>query len=182
LLFQVALEATMKTLILSAVAAVTVALVAPRAEAKLAAVYASGHAGMQNEGTNDPGFGFMLGGRVLIFDGYADYTRFNQYESVSRGILGLRGGFGERLRLVLRAGVGGIREEGGALTGPMGVPGRTGGVARAGAAVEAAINPLLYLGFGFDTEHYRFPGNTLGIPSEGSDVFAALRATFELGI
>jgi hypothetical protein len=78
--------------------------------------------------------------------------------------------------------VGGIREEGGALTGPMGAPGRTGGVARAGAAIETAVTPLLYLGFGFDTEHYRFASNTIGIPTEGSDVFAALRATFELGI
>lgn len=172
----------MKKQLFTAVAAVTVALLASRADAKVAAVYASGHAGVQNEGTNDPGFGFMLGGRVLIFDGYADYTRFNERESVSRGILGLRGGFGNNLRLVLRAGVGGIREEGGALTGPMGAPDRTGAVARAGAAVEAAINPLLYLGFAFDTEHYRFAENASGIPTEGSDVFAALRATFELGL
>ena len=173
----------MKKQLLSTVAAVTVALIAARADAKVAAVYASGHAGVQNEGNGEPGLGFMLGGRVLIFDGYADYTRFGERESVSRGIVGLRGGFGQDLRLVLRGGAGAIREEGGALTGPLlGMSDRTGGVVRAGVALEAAVNPLLYLGFGLDTEHYRFASNTVGMPTEGSDVFAALRATFELGI
>jgi hypothetical protein len=176
------LEATMKKPLLATVAAVTVTLLASVADAKVAAVYASGHAGLQNEGTNDPGLGFMLGGRILIFDGYADYTRFGERESVSRGILGLRGGFGHDLRLVLRGGAGAIREEGGALTGPLGAPNRTGGVVRLGVALEAPVNPLLYLGFGFDTEHYRFASNTVGMPTEGSDLFAALRATFELGI
>ena len=172
----------MKTLLLATVAAVTVAFLPSRADAKVAAVYAGGHAGMQNEGANDPGLGLMLGARVLIFDGYADFTRFGERESVSRGILGLRGGFGSDLRLVLRGGAGAIREEGGALTGPLAASNRTGVVVRAGAAVEAAINPLLYLGFGLDAEHYRFASDTPGVPSEGSDVFAALRATFELGI
>jgi hypothetical protein len=181
LLFPVALEVVMKKVLLSVVAAVTIALVAPRADAKVAAVYASGHAGLQNE-AGDPGLGFTLGGRIFIFDGYADFTRFGERESVSRGIVGLRGGFGQDLRLVLRGGAGAIREEGGALTGPMATVERTGGVVRAGIALEAAVNPLLYLGFGLDTEHYRFASNSLGMPTEGSDVFAALRATFELGI
>jgi hypothetical protein len=173
----------MNKLLLSAVAAVTVALLASRADAKVAAVYAGGHAGVQNEGNGDPGLGFTLGGRVFIFDGYADYTRFGERESVTRGIVGLRGGFGQDLRLVLRGGAGAIREEGGALTGPMATSAdRTGGVVRAGVALEAAVNPLLYLGVGVDTEHYRFASNSLGMPTEGSDVFAALRATFELGI
>jgi hypothetical protein len=172
----------MKKLLLTTVAAVTVALLASRADAKVAAIYASGHAGMQNEGTSDPGLGFMLGGRIFIFDGYADFTRFGERESVSRGILGLRGGFGDDVRLVLRGGAGAIREEGGALSGPLAISERTGGVVRAGVAVEAAVNPLLYLGLGLDTEHYRFASNALGMPTEGSDIFAALRATFELGL
>jgi hypothetical protein len=172
----------MNKAILGTVAAVTLTLLATRAEAKAVAVYASGHAGVQNDSRTDTGLGFTLGGRIFLFDGYADFTRFGERESVSRGIVGLRGGFGDDLRLVLRAGAGAIREEGGALTGPLSAANRTGGVVRAGVALEAAVNPLLYLGFGIDTEHYRFATDTPGSPTEGSDVFAALRATFELGL
>jgi hypothetical protein len=172
----------MKKAILVTVAAVTVALLASRAEAKAVAVYASGHAGLQNDSRSDAGLGFTVGGRIFVFDGYADYTRFGEREAVSRGIVGLRGGVGDDLRLVLRGGVGAIREEGGALSGPLSAANRTGAVARAGIAVEAAVNPLLYLGFGIDTEHYRFANDVPGAPSSGSDVFAALRATFEIGI
>jgi len=173
----------MKKLMLSFVAAVTLVLVASRADAKVAAVYAAGHGGMQNNGTSEPGLGFMLGARLLIFDGYVDYTGFGQGESVSRGVLGLRGGFGSGdFRLVLRAGGGTIHEERGALTGPAGAPSRTGGVARLGAALEGEINPVLYLGFAVDGESYLFANNNLGIPTQGSDIFASLRLTFELGI
>jgi opacity protein-like surface antigen len=173
----------MKKLLLAAVAAVTLAFSAAPASAKVAAVYATGQGGLQNNGATDPGLGFELGGRVLIFDGYIDYTGFGQGQSVSRGILGLRGGFGGGgYRLVLRGGAGTIHEDGGALTGPLGAPARTGGVARIGAAFEGAVNPLLYLGFGVDGETYKFADNALGIPSEGSDIFATLRLTFELGI
>jgi hypothetical protein len=173
----------MKKLFLSVVAAAAIALAAMPAQAKIAAVYASGLGGFQNNGTSDPGIGLMLGARLLIFDGYVDYTSFGQGETVSRGILGLRGGFGSRdLRLVLRGGVGTIHEERGALTGPAGAPSRTGGVARLGAAIEGAINPVLFLGFGFDGETYSLPATVLGAPERGSDVFATLHLTFELGV
>jgi hypothetical protein len=177
------LEAVMKKLLLAAMAAVTIAFSATQADAKIAAVYATGQGGVQNSGTNDPGLGFELGGRVLIFDGYVDYTGFGQGQSVSRGIVGLRGGFsGDSYRLVLRGGVGTIHEEGGALTGPLEATGRTGGVARLGAAIEGVINPVLYLGFGVDGERYRFASGGPGVPRDGSDIFATLRLTFELGI
>jgi opacity protein-like surface antigen len=173
----------MKKLLLAAVAAITVALAACPADAKVAAVYATGQGGVQNNGTSDPGLGFELGGRVLIFDGYVDYTGFGQGQSVSRGILGLRGSFGAGgYRLVLRGGGGTIHEEGGALTGPLGAPARTGAVGRLGVAFEGEVNPVLFLGFGVDGESYRFADNSLGIPSSGSDIFATLRLTFELGI
>jgi hypothetical protein len=173
----------MKKLLLAAVAMALIAFFPTRADAKVAAVYASGMGGLQNSGESSPGLGLMLGARVLIFDGYLDYTGFGAGESVSRGILGLRGGFGSKeLRLVLRGGFGGIHEENGALTGPAGAPSRTGGVVRAGAALEAAINPLTYVGFGFDAERYQFPANNLGIATGGTDIFASLRLTFELGI
>jgi hypothetical protein len=175
-------EATMKRLILGVVAAVTVALTAPRADAKLAAVYGSGFAGFMSENTHDAGLGLMAGARIFIFDGYIDYTNFAPHESVSRAILGLRAGFGHDLRLVFRGGAGTVYEENGALAGFAGGPSRTGGVVRGGAALEGALGPMLYLGFGFDAERYRFRDNDLGIPAEGSDLFAALRATFEVGI
>jgi hypothetical protein len=172
----------MKKLVLAIVAAVTLMLAAPHAEAKLAAIYGGGFAGFMNENNHDAGLGLTAGARVLIFDGYIDYTSFTANESVSRAILGLRAGIGSRMRLVLRGGVGTIYEQHGALAGPPGAPNRAGGVARGGAALEGAIAPMLYLGFGFDAEHFQFADNSLGIPTEGNDIFAALRATFEIGI
>jgi hypothetical protein len=173
----------MKTFILGIVTAVALLVPGGPAEAKVAAVYASGHGGVQSGAERDPGLGFMLGARVLILDGYADYTAFGMDSSVSRGILGLRGGFGTReTRLVLRGGAGAIREHGGALTGPLGAPDRTGGVVRVGAAFEAAVSPVLFLGFGVDGESYLLPSNGFGSATRGSDVFASLHLTFELGI
>jgi hypothetical protein len=154
-----------------------------RADAKVAAVYASGYGGMQSGPEADPGLGLTLGARLLIFDGYLDYTGFSRDISVSRAILGLRGGFGSgKTRLVLRGGAGAIREQGGALTGPLGAPDRTGGVLRLGAAVETAVAPVLFLGFGVDGESYLMPSNGAGSATRGSDIFASLRLTFELGI
>jgi hypothetical protein len=107
---------------------------------------------------------------------------FGQNVAVSRGIFGVRGGFGtDGMRLVLRGGVGAIHEENGALTGPYGAPSRTGAVARVGAAIEGRISPMLYLGFGVDGERYRFPASSYA-PQWGTDVLASLRLTFELGI
>ena len=173
--------------------AVMVALCASRADAKILALYAAGEGGVQNTGENAPGLGFELGARVLILDGYVDYTAFGQNESVARGILGLRGGFGGNdLRLVLRAGLGGIREEHGALMGTvMSPPSRMGGVARAGVGIDARLDPLFYLGFMIDAETFVFPGSetvavgATSVPSsyqQGADVFAALKLTFELGL
>jgi len=173
----------MKRFILGLVAATAIALFAGRAEAKVIALYASGQGGVQTMGQSTPGLGVELGARVLILDAYVDYTAFSSTESISRGIFGVRGGIGSRdFRLVLRAGVGGIHEDGGALTGPLGAPARTGGVARAGASFEGRLNKLTYLGFGVDGETYRFADNSFGIATEGSDIFAAMRLTFELGI
>jgi hypothetical protein len=184
----------MKKLLLGLATAAAVALSAPRAEAKVVALYAAGEGAMQNTNGTWPGLGFELGARVLILDGYVDYTTFGQTSSVARGILGLRGGFGNGdLRLVLRAGLGGIREENGALMGTAtaSTPTRTGGVARAGAGLDARLDPLFYLGFMVDAETYAFPGSetiavgTTNVPSSynrGADVFAALKLTFELGI
>jgi hypothetical protein len=172
----------MRKLLLRILAIGAIALTASRADAKVAAVYASGQGGMQSGAETGGGLGFSLGARVLILDGYFDYFSFGQNVSVSRGIFGLRGGFGTGdARLVLRGGLGAIHEENGALTGPYGAPSRTGAVARVGAAVEARINPVLYLGFGVDGERYRFPANTQS-PQWGTDVLASLRLTFELGI
>src|SRR5258706_1114522 len=94
-------------LLTGAAVAATLALAPTSASAKVAAVYASGMGGLQNTGARDTGLGLMLGARLLIFDGYLDYTNFGQNESVSRGILGLRGGVRSRdfrLRLRGRAG------------------------------------------------------------------------------
>jgi hypothetical protein len=179
--------------LLGLIAAAVVASLAPRAEAKVFALYAAGQGGVQNTGENTPGLGFEVGARVLILDGYVDYTAFGQNESVARGILGLRGGFGNKdVRLVLRGGLGAIREEHGALMGTaVSPPSRIGGVARAGAGIDARLDPLFYLGFMIDAETFVFAGSETipigmtNVPSsyqQGADVFGGLKLTFELGI
>jgi hypothetical protein len=186
-------EATMKTTLFGLVVAGVLALTAPRADAKIAALYATGQGGVQNAGEMAPGLGFELGARILILDGYVDYMTFGQPESVTRGIVGVRGGLGTQdLRLVLRAGLGAIREDHGALMGTgYAPPSRTGGVARAGAGLDARLDPLFYLGFMVDAETFVFPDSgtvtvgTTTVPAsyrQGADVLASLRLTFELGI
>ena len=173
----------MKKLLIGIVTVVAIGLFATRADAKIAAVYASGQGGIQSTGQNDPGLGFELGARVLIFDGYLDYMSFGDSQAVSRGIFGLRGGFGTpTFRLVLRGGAGAIHEERGALTGAFGAPSRTGGVARLGAGVEGRLNPVLWLGFGVDGETYKFADSSVETPTQGSDILASMKLMFELGI
>ncbi len=184
----------MKKLVIAALAAIVITFSARGADAKVAALYASGQGGVQQNGVeNMPGVGFELGARLLIFDGYIDFMNLGQKESVTRGVLGLRAGIGSRdLRLVLRAGVGGIRDENGALAGNWAISGtRTGGVARAGIGMDVQLDPLFYLGFMVDAEAFIFPGwNNIGAGStkgpcscqEGTDVFATFKLTFELGI
>lgn len=173
----------MKKLLLGIAAGAALCLVAARADAKVIAVYASGQGGVQNTGEDNPGIGVEVGGRVLIFDGYLDYMNFGSDQAVSRGIVGLRGGFGTHdFRLVLRGGAGAIREERGALSGALSGMSRTGGVARLGAGVEGRLNPVLWLGFGVDGESYKFVDNSIGVPSEGSDILASMKLMFELGI
>lgn len=174
----------------AAAAAVTVAT-ARDARADLAAVWASGHGGFEssNADARDSsmgGLGFQLGARLFLLESYFDRTGFGDGAAVSRGVIGLRGGIGRDVRLVLRAGVGVLHEEGGALTGRMsGTPDRTGGVARIGAAVDAKMAPALLLGFGVDGERFSLPaapGTFATSRVTGTDVFASLRLTFELGV
>jgi len=179
----------------AALALAVVGLVAPRAaRADIAAVYAEGHGGMTTIGgtgspdVNPGGFGFRLCARLLIFEGYYDYTDFGGNAAISRGIGGLRAGFGAGdVRLVLRAGGGVISERGGALTGNgFEVGTRTGGVGRIGAALEAQVAPAVLLGLGIDAETFILAGPSTGPRDDGlytgSDVFANLHVMFELGI
>jgi hypothetical protein len=63
------------------------------------------------------------------------------------------------------------------------VPERHGGVARVGLALETRVAPLLLLGFAVDGERFVLQDGGLGTGVVwGSDVFAALKLTFELGI
>jgi hypothetical protein len=179
----------MKRTIAIAVAAIAMmAAGSSVARAELVAAWAQGHGGMTSNSTEtdvaDGGLGFQLGARVLLLESYLDHTRFGEGAAVTRGVLGLRGGFGSRnLRLVLRGGLGVVEEKGGALSGrsPL-VPERQGGVARVGVALETRVAPLLLAGFGIDGERFILrdpvgPGNIVG-----SDVFASLKLMFELGI
>ena len=178
----------MRKLFLGVLAAGVIAFTAPRAEAKIAAVYASGQGGVQSGQDAGNGLGFTLGARLLIFDGYFDYMGFGQDVSVSRGILGLRGGFGTKdARLVLRAGGGVIEEQGGALSGrASGMPERSGEVGRVGAAFEGRVSPLFLVGIGVDGEAFSLPaaiGPTGSAASiVGTDLFANFHLLFELGV
>jgi hypothetical protein len=186
----------MKAIAATMVGLVALAGAAGAARADIAAAFADGHGGIATQGgapnadgssSSATGLGFRLGARLLIFEGYYDYTGFGSGTSVSRGIIGLRGGFGtQQLRLVLRAGAGMIEEEGGALTGrAIGSPDRRGAVGRIGAAVEGRVAPMFLLGVGIDAETFALPatnGPYAAAPLTGSDVFANLHILFELGI
>jgi hypothetical protein len=176
----------MKKLVVCVAAAAVVSLLAARADAKLVALYASGQGGLQNTGDTGPQGGFEVGARAFIFDGYVDYMAFGSGKSVSRAIIGLRGGVGLSVfRFVLRGGVGAIREDNSALTMPVGTNltvSRTGGVARAGAAVEGRVAPFTWLGLGVDGEEFGFLTSDPGFTKHGSDVLGTLKLTFEIGI
>jgi hypothetical protein len=163
------------------------------AQAKTAAVWAEGQGGFDaptlagNPAT--PALGLRLGARVLVFEGYLDHTGFGDGGAVTRGIVGLRGGFGSAdTRLVLRAGAGVLDEEGGAVTGRVvGTPDRRGPVGRIGAAVETKLSSDFLLGLGLDGETFALPSDGVASPTGnrtviGSDVFANLHLTFELGV
>jgi hypothetical protein len=178
----------------SAIVGLVVGLSVPSvARADVAAVYAEGHGGFESGGATPPtgsspgGVGFRVGARLLIFEGYYDYTDFGGSAAVSRGIVGLRAGFGTNdVRLVLRAGGGVIDETGGALTGPnIDNSSRAGAVGRIGAALEARLAPMVLLGMGVDGETFVLSGPSLPGRSGavvGSDVFANLHLMFEIGL
>ena len=159
------------------------------ARAEIVAAWAEGHGGMASTSADGDGaaggLGFQLGARLLILESYLDHTRFGEGASVTRGVIGLRGGFGSRdRRLVLRGGLGAVDEKGGALSGrAASVPERHGGVARVGVALEARVAPLLLLGLAVDGERFVLRDPGLGTGNVvGSDIFASLKLTFEVGI
>lgn len=188
-----------KTILTSLMVVVgAVALSAAPARADIVAAYVEGHGGVgNNENANrastsasssglSPAVGFQLGARLLIFEGYFDHTSFGSGAAVSRGVLGLRGGFGgPGLRLVLHAGGGVITEEGGALTGmALGATERTGVVGRAGVALEKRMMPTLWGGAALDGEVFSLAAATsaTGPRTQGEDAFLSLYLKFELGI
>jgi hypothetical protein len=176
----------MKKLCVCVAVAASLTLFASRAEAKLAAIYGSGQAGLQTKGDTGTQIGFELGAQMLIFDGYIDYMAFGSGRSVSRAIVGLRGGLGFGMfRLVLRGGVGAIRETSGALTTTVGAfaASRTGGVVRGGVALEGRIYTGIWLGVGVDGEAFGFfDDNGRGLAATGSNALGVIKLTLELGI
>jgi len=185
----------MKSIIGAMVGLFALAGVSGVARADVAALFADGHGGIENAGAGETagaapsttGLGYRLGARLLIFEGYYDHTGFGGGAGVTRGIVGLRGGFGTNdVRLVLRAGAGVIDEQGGALTGHLpGMPDRQGAVGRVGAALEGRVARLLLVGVGVDGETFELPAMTgsFSAPSTvGSDIFANLHLLFELGV
>jgi hypothetical protein len=167
-------------------AAASLALFARPARANVAGLYGTGQAGLQTKGDTSLQYGFEAGAHVLIFDGYIDYMAFGAGRSVSRAIVGLRGGPGFGIfRLVLRAGVGAIRETSGALTATVGAfaASRTGAVMRGGVGLEGRLLRGLWLGVGVDGEAYELFNTTgFNLSSGGSDALGVVKLTLELGI
>ena len=166
------------------------------ARADVLAAYVEGYGGLSSPQTDgsgasgiSPGLGIQAGARLLIFEGYGDYTSFGMGSSVARGIVGLRAGIGlGGVRLILRGGGGVISERGGVLTGGSlnGASDLSGGVARAGIELEKKIAPTLLAGFALDGEVFSLSSN--GVPTQlqnrldGSDVFGSFHLKFEVGI
>jgi hypothetical protein len=174
-----------RKLIACLVAAGAVAFAAPAADARNAAIYASAQGGWQTSGDTGLQLGFEAGARVFIFDGYVDYMGFGSGRSISRAILGVRGGLGTgALRLTLRGGAGAIRESSGALMTPVGPTTltRTGGVLRGGAALELRLYKGAWIGAGVDGEAYTFWGGNTGHTTSGSNVLGVARLTIEFGL
>lgn len=180
------------------------------ARADIAAAYIQGYGGLSSpqssaapsggalgpaaSGDTAGGVGVQAGARLLIFEGYGDYTAFGSGQSVLRGIVGLRGAVGlGGFRLVLRGGGGLLDERGGVLTGRA-ADGtgneRIGVVARAGVALERQLAPLLLGGLGVDGEIFNLGspnGTTIHTDGtsdrlSGADIFLSLHLKFEIGI
>jgi hypothetical protein len=84
-----------------------------------------------------------------------------------------------------------LEEDGGAVTGRApGMPERRGAVGRVGGAVEARLSSLFFLGLGVDGETFVLPAAGTSLSTSdmsagvvtGTDVFANLHLTFELGV
>jgi hypothetical protein len=137
-----------------------------------------------------PGLGFELGLRLLIFEAYVDRMAFGDGRGTTRGIIGIRAGYGiGGVRLWARAGFGAIFDQGGTLSGVdpgIAVPDRHGVVARAGVGFEKPLNPNVFtIGFGVDGEYFTLDSPTVGtvaVRSQGSDILASVRFKFEVGI
>jgi hypothetical protein len=176
----------MKKWLVCLAAAAIVTFLGSRAHAKPAAVYVSAQAGAQTRGDTGAQYGVEGGGHVFIFDGYVSYMALGENRSVSRGIVGLRGGLEVGfLRFVLRGGVGAIREVNGALTVPVGSAAtltRTGFVARGGGELDARLWHGLYLGVAIDGESFGFlKTNGFSFAAHGNNVLGVGKLTFEFG-
>jgi hypothetical protein len=149
------------------------------------AMYASGQAGLQTKGSDNSQAGVEIGAHLYIFDGYVDYMWLGSGRSTARAIVGVRGAVGtEHLRLVVRGGVGAIREQSGALSVPVGTISATrfGGVVRGGIALEARLWRFMWAGVGVDGEAYNFIGDSTLSPQNGANVLGVVKLTFEIGL
>jgi hypothetical protein len=158
--------------------------------ADIGSVYFQAHGGYAGGDTEElmpggddpslgPALGLQAGARLFFFEGYLDHTEMTRTGSVSRAVLGLRGDLSIlKLRLAVRAGVGAMNEEDGALSG-VDVEGmqRVGACARLGGALDYELTQRLFFGVGMDGEAYALEGDRTGY-----DVMANARLSFELGI
>jgi hypothetical protein len=174
----------------TAVSAAILLLGVQEVRADLFSVYLQAHGGYGggeteelmpggNEPALGPALGLQAGARLLMFEGYVDHTEMVRTGSVERAVFGVHGGLELlKTRLSLRAGVGALSEEDGALAGvEMEGIERVGILGRVGGAIDREITSRLYLGVGLDAEAYALEDDR-----RGYDVMGNVRLSFELGI
>ena len=166
------------------------------ARAELVGVFFQGHGGVAGgdsselmPGGAEPGLGsavgLKLGAHLFMLEGYYDRTAFSSGGTVSRGIVGLRGSADfTRLRLTARAGLGMMWEEDDVLGGMSASGERSGGVARAGLALDYRFTRAVYVGAAFDAEAFAIAPDDAAMDDyhTGTDVMGTLHLGFELGL
>ena len=149
-------------------------------------LYVQGHGGITGESSSGgSSVGGEVGGKILLFNGYAAIEDYFNHGAVTRVILGFGGDYDlAGWRLVARAGAGLMYDHDGVFGGDMATESRMGVVGRGGLALDHTLGAGLYVGIGVDAEYYALKA-TDGADTRvhtGADIMGSLHIGFEVGI